>query len=198
MKVCSRCKKEKEKELFYKMKDSWVGIRPSCKDCDKKAKEEYAEDNPVMDRCKKMGHQIIKRTVYDVDSPVNRTYKENNVKSKIGDTGVEIAEYLYSNFYDDILNLIKEGEKPSVDRIDSTKDYEEGNIRIISFRENSLDGIRNAVKKTSKETKVMYPNGDIRMFKSVSEASRELGIKRDTIIRNRDNGTETRNGFRFE
>ena len=198
MKVCSRCKEVKKKEQFFKMSDSWDGLRPSCKDCDRVWKVNYAKNNPVMDRCKRMGRGIIQRTVSDVDSPTNRTYKENNVKSKIGDTGVEIAEYLYSNFYDDILNLIKEGEKPSVDRIDSTKDYEEGNIRIISFRENSLDGIRNAVKKTSRETKVIYPNGDIRMFKSVSEASRELGIKRDTIIRNRDNGTETRNGFRFE
>ena len=180
------------------MSDSWDGLRPSCKDCDRDWKVNYAKSNPVMDRCKRMGQGIIQRTVTEVNSPSNNTYKENNVKSEIGDTGVEIAEYLYSNFYDDILNLIKEGEKPSVDRIDSTKDYEEGNIRIISFRENSLDGIRNAVKKTSKETKVIYPNGDIRMFKSVSEASRELGIKRDTIIRNRDNDTETRNGYRFE
>ena len=179
------------------MKDSWDGIRPSCKDCDKKAKEEYAKNNPVIDRCKKMGHGIIQRTVTQVNNPSNNTYKENNIKSKIGNTGVEIAEYLYSNFYDDILNLIKEGEKPTVDRIDSTKDYEEDNIRIVSFRENYLDGIKNAVKKTSKETKVIYPNGSVKMFKSVSEASRELGIKRDTIIRNRDNDTETINGYRF-
>lgn len=179
------------------MSDSWDGIRPSCKDCDKKAREKYVKENPVMDRCKKMGQGIIKRTVTQVNMPSNNTYKENNIKSKIGGNSPEIAEYLYDNFYDDILNIIELGEKPTVDRVDSTKDYEEGNIRIVSFRENSLGGLKNAVKKTSKETKVIYPNGRVKTFKSVSEASRELGIKRDTIIRNRDNDTETRNGYRF-
>jgi len=198
MKTCSKCGLEKHEDDFYRLRSSKDGRRPDCKDCSKKTKAEYKNMHPVMSRCKQLGHGIIKRTKTEVNHPSNKCYKDNKVVSEIGDTGIEIAKYLYTNFYEEIESLINEGKKPSVDRIDSTKNYAKGNIRIVDFRENYLDGVANAVKKTSKQVKVYYPTGEEVIFASVSEASRELGIKRDTIIRNRDNGTTTRKGLTFQ
>ena len=197
-KQCSKCKVEKPLDEFYGMSSIKDGKRPSCKACDKKVKRTYATKHPVMERCKRMGRSIISRTVTDINNPKNKTYKENNIKSHIGNSGIEIAEYLYANFYDEIERMIEMGETPTVDRIDSARGYEKDNIQILSFKDNSLDGLSNAVKKTSKAIKVRFPDGSHRIFKSVSEASRELKLKRETIIRNRDNGTPTRFGLLFE
>lgn len=197
-KTCTKCGATKPVDDFYRMSSKKDGRRPSCIECDRNAKRDYTKNHPVMDRCKKMGWYIVARTVTDIDNPRNKSYKEKGIKSHIGNTGTEIARYLYENFYDDIKKIAEDGEIPSVDRIDSLKGYEEGNIQIVSLKENSLDGIANAIKKTSKKVKVTFPDKTHKLFNSVSEASRELGLKRDTIIRNRDNGTKTRYGLKFE
>lgn len=197
MKNCSICKVSKDLSEFYKMKSSKDGHRPDCKTCHEEKRVKWEKDNPVKNRCNRIAEGIIKRTVTDVNVIANKCYKENSVISKIGDTGAEISQYLYENHYDEIKSLIDKGITPSVDRIDSTGDYEGGNIRIVSVRENYLDGVRQAVKKTSKPLRAVDKDGNERVYKSVSEASRDIGVKRDTIIRNRDNGTMSRAGYMF-
>lgn len=198
MKNCSKCNIGKSLGEFHRLASSKDGRRPDCKACAKAAKEKYKKENPILYRCEQLGHGVISRTKTGVDRPSNNCYKENNIVSEIGNTGSEIAEYLYANFCEEIKCIIDEGGLPSLDRIDSKESYKEGNIRIVPFEDNYLDGVRNAVKKTSKRTRVTYPSGDTKLFKSVSEASRELKIKRDTIIRNRDNKTTTKKGLKFE
>lgn len=197
MKKCSKCGELKDFNMFYKSKASKDGRRPDCKACHEELRHEREKENPIMERCKRIGWSIITRTVTDIDKATNNCYKENNVTSKIGETGTEIGKYLYDNHYDEIKNFIDKGITPSVDRIDSTGDYEEGNIRIVSVRDNYLDGVKQAVKKTSKPLKAVDDDGNETIYKSVSEASRNIGIKRDTIIRNRDNGTRSRAGYMF-
>ena len=179
------------------MNTSSDGHRPDCAKCSALGRKRFAEDNPVRHRCNIMGSGVINRTINDIDKPSNKTYKDNNIVSEIGTTGKEVSDFLYSMFYDKILSLIEQGEIPSLDRIDSNKNYTEDNIRIISFRENSLDGLRNAVKATSKKMIWVTPNHEIIEYSSVSEASRDIGIKRDTIISSRDRGVPTSNGYSF-
>lgn len=197
MKECSKCHEIKSTDDFYHLSSSKDGRRPDCKECSKKAKKQHEEKNPVMYRCEQMGKNLIKRTVTDVDKPANKCYKENGIVSEIGSTAVEISHYLYDNFYGDIYRLIDEGKLPSLDRINPKENYKEGNIQIIDFRENYLAGIANAVKKTSKKIRVVSPDKSEEVYESVSEVARVLGKKRDTIIRNRDNGTKTRDGYQF-
>lgn len=197
MKKCSKCGKEKNINEFYKMNTSKDGHRPDCKNCRRNWEKSFKKNNPVRHRCSAIGQGIISRTVTDVNESSNKCYKDNGVVSKIGNTGKEISDYLFANYYDEILRLIEKGDTPSLNRIDSSKNYEEGNIEIVTLRENYLDGVSNAVKKTSKAVKVIYKDDSEKIFKSVSEASRALKIKRDTIIRNRDNKTKDRKGRLF-
>lgn len=197
-KTCSKCNLEKDISSFYRLSNSKDGHRPDCSDCCKKFKQDRKKLRPVRDRCDRLGSSMMQRIDPNDTSPSNKCYRDNNVVSKIGRTGKEVADYLYENFYKEIESTIKEGKQPSLDRIDSSGDYSPDNIRIIPLEDNVRDGIKNAVKVTSKSVTVINElTGDRVEYKSVSEASRALGIKRETIIRNRDNGTVSKAGYRF-
>lgn len=196
-KRCSKCNTHKSLTCFYKSSASSDGHRPECKDCHKLSKVEFAKRNPVKHKCNLMAGGILKRTVYDIDKSKNKSYKENNIKSEIGNTYTEISDYLFDNFYDEIKLLLDKGKNPSVDRIESSKNYSPDNIRIIELHDNVMMGVQNAIKKTSKPVKAIK-DGEITVYDSISHASRELNLKRDTILAHLDKGTICKKGYRFE
>lgn len=198
LKKCSKCEEVKSLDFFHKLKSSKDGHRPDCKDCCKKVKEKFARENPVRDKCNKLGNSIIGRTVTEIDKPNNKCYKDNNIVSEIGKTGKEISDYLYNNHYDEIEYLISIGKTPSVDRIDSSKNYSPSNIRIIDAYDNVVDGCMKAIEVTSKPIKAICLDGREIIFSSVSEASRELKIKRDTINRHIGKDTICKKIYKFE
>lgn len=192
------CNLKKPIDSFYKMSTSKDGHRPNCSNCSKQRRKEKALLYPIRNKCNQMGQGIATRTNPNDASPRNATYRKNCVISTIGNTGKEIADYLYDNFYDEIKLMLDNGENPSVDRIDPRGNYSPDNIRIITMQENSLAGLKNGVKVTSRSVLVInIDTGEEKVYKSVSEAARELKIKRDTIISNRDNGTVSQGGYRF-
>lgn len=174
-KNCSKCGLPKPLLGFYKLAKSKDGHRPSCKQCDKDARD------MVKVKLHDMAYGILKRTNPENQFGKNANYK--GIECRIGETHREVYEYLYSNFKEDVENLVKEGKSPSVDRIESSKHYEHGNLRVIDFETNYLLGLANAVKKTSKKIIAIYPDGKREEFNSISHAHRELGCKRDTIIK---------------
>lgn len=196
-KICSRCKESKPLSEFYMMVTSSDGYRPECKECSKRARKKKEKDNPIDIKIYKMAFGIRQRTVIELDKPKNKTYKDRGIKCLLGNTNLEIVETLNKHFRKDIKKLIEEGKIPSVDRIDPYGHYELGNIQIIPLEDNVIKGCTAGVEVTSKPIVAIFPNGDSKEYKSVSECSRELGLKRDTIIRNRDNNTATRYGIRF-
>lgn len=199
MKQCSKCGEVKDLNLFYKLSSSKDGKRPDCKECCKKVKNKFKTKNSIKYRCNLMASGILDRTIWDIDKPKNKCYKDNNVKSEIGNTWTEISDYLYENFYNEIKTLIEQGVKPSVDRINSSGNYSPDNIRIIDLKENINLGVANAIKKISKQIKsIDAKSGKEALFSSISDASRELKIKRDTIYTHLDKGTICRKGYRFE
>jgi hypothetical protein len=197
MKKCSKCGEVKDLASFHKLTSSKDGYRSDCKACCKKQREVFKIKNPVRDRTNKMATGILQRTIHDIDKDKNRCYKEHNVKSEIGTTYSEISNYLFDYFYNDIKILIDNGKIPSVDRIDSTGNYSPDNIRIIELMDNVMIGVENAIKKTSKQIKSIK-DYDVTVYDSISQASKELKIKRDTIYAHLDKGTLTRYGYKFE
>ena len=79
MKICSKCKKELELNMFYRDKNKKDGHRYPCKECDNKWRTENK------DRIKKTTHIVSKEDT----SRYNKNYYKNNVKNK--------AEYYHIN-----------------------------------------------------------------------------------------------------
>ncbi|MED3649977.1 NUMOD1 domain-containing DNA-binding protein [Heyndrickxia sporothermodurans] len=153
-----------------------------------------AEQDPYLDTLNKLADNIIKRTISAIDRPKNRVYKERGIQCKIGNSRSEVREVLNKHYGEDIKRLMKKGLKPSVDRIDPFGHYELGNIQIIPLREN-LSRIKNP---RSVALKVTYPNGNTIVFDSISDASKYLNCKRDTIYHGIENPGINRKGLKFQ
>lgn len=135
MKFCSRCKTEKPKSSFWRQKSAKDGLQSSCIEC---YKQTPSRTKGTLAFFKRQSWQDInRRTVNgqfaDMSNYRNKCYLENDVR-------VEMSKDEFYDFCETnkrkILKLYKEGHTPSIDRIDPTKNYEIGNIQVMSLSEN--------------------------------------------------------------
>lgn len=196
-KVCSKCKQEKEIREFSRMSTTKDGRRPSCKSCGKLFRERKKLENPLDTKIYSMASAIVSRVINNVDYKKNKCYKNYDVKCLLGKIPSEIAFQLKIHFGYEIERMMNEGKNPSIDRIDPTGNYELGNIRVITLEENVSLGNKKGTALTSKPILVTFIDGRTKIYKSVSECSRELSLSRSTIIIHRDNGTRTTDGMSF-
>lgn len=159
MKKCNVCGVEQEITQYCKHSTTRDGLCNICRTCRAKKCREYRLK--TNDKCTKKYEKTLKGYLM-------RSYR--NMQSRV--TGVQsLKSHLYSGlyildrntFYDWSLNnesynllfndYINNGcpmkLAPSVDRIDTTKGYEIGNIRWITHSENSRLGAINRNKKTT-------------------------------------------------
>jgi hypothetical protein len=193
MKQCTQCGIIKSVSEFYIDRGY---ARPECKECHLKAKHEREAANPYRTVVHNMISGIFHRTQWSTDKRKNASY--TGTMCLLGDTPAEARITLDRHFGTDIKRLISEGKKPSVDRIDSNGHYEIGNIEIIPLEENIRKGAQAGGAKMAKRVRLEDMAGHhLGTYDSVSDASRILGMKRETIIRHAKNGTTSRNGFCF-
>ena len=166
IKLCTICNEYKNLEDFEKN-------RNQCKKCrniknvnrNKKLKNE----DIIMYKCNQMASSAYSRVFCK-----SREYKKRyrNLEEPYGFlNSKEMSLYLYENFYEDVYNLLQENKIPSVDRINSNIGYTKSNIRIIDFRENTLDG----VNKRKRKVKMVDDNKNVFIFDSLAECCRHLG-----------------------
>ena len=145
-------------------------------------KKKFKENNPVEHKMRQCAENLVKRLYKNIDKPANKSYKEKGIKSKIGENSSEVYQYLYDNHYADFKYYIDKQEIPSIDRIDSNKHYEQGNIRIISFAENSRLGREASKKVCSIPIKITYKeSGNTNVYKSIVDAGRNSEFTRDIL-----------------
>jgi len=131
----------------------------------KKAKQNMKKEDPAKYHSFNMADNAFNRIKYSKNRKPSYNGKEFGFKDR-----KHLREYIYTQYKSDILELIKNNKYPTIDRIDSTKGYVEGNIRVISYNKNTqlgLDIIRVPVE-------VVYINGEIDNFESISRCDEVL------------------------
>ena len=150
MKQCKDCNEVKPLDAFKRHAETRDGLHSYCKTCGAKKQREYRL---------RVGNEPTKAYEKTVNGYLVRAYR--NMKSRI--TGIQKKKfYLYAGkelmpkdeFYNwaksqpSFFSLFEKYKQsgyeqriaPSVDRIDSSKGYEVGNIRWITHSENSRLG----------------------------------------------------------
>lgn len=146
IKVCSKCNKEypATREYFYCDKRHKDGLRPECKECRKQVCYKYYQQ-----RSEKLKKQQIEyyqkmrntikgylRIVYanmnqrcnNQNHPRYKDYGGRDIKNKFNSSD-EFVDYVINELQIDPRGL-------TIDRIDNNGDYEKGNIRFITAKEN--------------------------------------------------------------
>ena len=146
-----------------------------------------------------LGHGVVARTKYGHGG--SQRYVDRGVKSTIGNTPKEVADYLYTHFYDDVVSLIEDGKRPSVDRIDNNGHYTPDNIRIIDKDENSRLGSKvggqKAKQMLQKPVVATAPDGTETVYPSAREAGEALFMSRAAVAHASRRGSTSQAGSTF-
>lgn len=176
-KRCSKCNIVKSASKFTAHKNMKDGLHSQCMKCASKTVQEYA--NSPRGRLSYLLQKARKRC------RTNRGYIERGIQFEfIGTTG-EIADHILANRPDigkELQRLLDNGDRPTIDRIDSTKGYSLDNIRILSASDNSKLGARNRNKAYMQEVKIVWNDGRVVIAESKAEASRIIGCNHRSII----------------
>ena len=150
-KICSVCKKEKTLDNFHRSKNSPDGYKPRCKACklvyDRKYREDSRYREKRLERKRKYRkehaeHENQKKKEWYEKEPWRKTHK--SIMSRCYHKDHWYSNHNIKNYLtpEDLKMLwfrdkAYEMDKPSIDRIDSSKDYSVANCRYIEFRDNN-------------------------------------------------------------
>ncbi len=132
-KACSCCDVYKDEKEYYADKTGKLGLQHRCKECQKRNKGKYTDNARERNRQHKM------------EDPLNHMYSrlkksakdDNKVFSiKLEDLKFSDRCPIYGTEWD--LSHIRSDQTPTVDRVDNTKGYIKGNVKIISWKANRL------------------------------------------------------------
>nr|BDD46333.1 hypothetical protein 2 [Micrococcaceae bacterium] len=185
VKKCSQCNEVKCIDNFtnYRDRKGELRKRSYCNDCRNNWRRERAKNFPIEHKIKQCAANLIRRLTVSSDKPANKSYKEKGIKSLIGSNTKEVYDYLYKHHYDDFKHLLDKGVVPSIDRIDSDKHYEPGNIRIISFEENSRLGREQSLKVCQKPIRITYEDGRIEEYAGAKDGAKKSSISINIIYK---------------
>lgn len=164
VKKCSRCNEWKEKSRFGDRKDSEDGLMGRCKDCVKKQRKEYRENNK---------EKIAKQ---------NKIYYETN-KKKIS----KRSKKYYQKNKEKIKKNIKEYQEGNKEKIvKRSKTYRENNKNKIAekdkiYRENNKEKIaeRNKIYRENNKEKIAKYNRNYQKNNKVGVARRNRKYRRN-------------------
>ena len=163
MKICTKCKTEKEDCEFHKDSNKEDGLNSHCKSCKKKYDIKYRKSDKVQDAQKSKGYRDRKKEYhkfrFETDPRLQLLIsarfraKKNNLPFNIEMEDIIIPEYC------PILEIKLERKEyglggsfqhnsPSLDKIDPELGYVKGNIIVISMKANVMK--HNATKEELK------------------------------------------------
>lgn len=153
MKICTKCKKEKELTEFTKLKTSKDGFYSWCKECKKDYDVKYRQTDKIQNLYHskeykiKKAKEIINRNNNDLRLVIYTNTKHRAKKMNIP-FNIELEDIVipkYCPILEIELSLTPYGERKgfqmnsaSIDKIDPNLGYIKGNIQIISMKANAM------------------------------------------------------------
>jgi hypothetical protein len=136
LKKCTRCKRKKRLDLFYKDSHTKDGYRTACKSCNKKKVKKLRASGDVSYAASKILSSMKYRSKKKNFKPPEFTKQEiedilENGRCEVTNRGFEcsnITEYSKNPF------------NASPDRIDNSKGYTKDNVRWVMFWVNNCRG----------------------------------------------------------
>lgn len=146
-KRCSKCKQIKSLSEFDKSNRNKDGSRFACKQC----RKQYYQQNKtkILQSCKqyRQTHKTERKQYYKTlrgylhhvwDNMLQRC---NNPKATgynyYGGRGIKVKFNSFDDFYDYVVNELKADPTGlNIDRINNNGDYQPGNIRFVTHKEN--------------------------------------------------------------
>lgn len=151
MKICSKCKKDKTGSEFYLDKRTKDGLYSCCKNCHQIIRKKGGKwvidtKKPI----KQISPEIVARKFYFGISNRCGHGRYKNIKNLFSIAELQqIVEENWESYQKMHIEWQKSGFKkkycPSIDRLDSTGNYETSNVEIVPHHENArraLIGIR--------------------------------------------------------
>ncbi len=140
-KICSGCKTEKPISGFYKNCSTKDGLHNWCKVCLKLyQKSEKGKVISKRSMTKYHGtihgylHRLFRRMLYRCYDPNYKGYKH------YGGRGIKVCFKSADGFIDYVINKLQVDPRGlQIDRIDNDGNYESGNIRFVTCRENLMN-----------------------------------------------------------
>ena len=131
--------------------------------------------------------QILKKAKKSYSAQKTRCYNKTSTQYKwYGAKGI-CVEYTQSDFINWYLNAFKKfkGNRPTVGRIDHSKNYSLDNIEMISQSDNSKERISRSGIPDGKFTiiAINQKTGETRIFESAYDVSDKLGCSVSTVHR---------------
>lgn len=138
MKKCGICKKLKPKSEFAKNRSKADGLHSICKSCDKQRFKQYRKANreKVLEYRKQWCAANRERCLW--------TKAKKRAKKRGLEFNIEVSDVVIPEFCPVLGLKLEQGKgkmqasSPTLDRIDSSKGYIKGNVRVISYRANML------------------------------------------------------------
>ena len=139
--ICSKCEEEKIlTKDFYKDRTQVIGYSYSCKECDKKRHKVYKDANKEK--------QLAQHKKWWEANPKSKLYHnaKKRAKNKGWDFTITVDDITIPKKCPVLGIPLEHGKKyfslgsPSLDRVDNTKGYTPDNIKVISWRANSIKG----------------------------------------------------------
>ncbi len=142
MRTCIKCGKKKSLSKFSKNSYDKSGFRSDCKTCASKVHKEYrlTEQGKQVHRKseKKYMQTIIGRLRHCFQNMKHRCNNPENIYYKnYGGRGIKCLFKSSNEFVDYVINkLHADARGLDIDRIDNNGNYEPGNIRFVTRKEN--------------------------------------------------------------
>lgn len=170
MKICTKCKLEKDLDEFYKTKTTKDGYTYNCKSCHEKYREDNREKQRLyMQNLRERNRELInskKRLSWSKMDPVERMYQQAKGRAKrLGiEFNIEKQDIILPKECPLLDTTFLAGTKNnyqyswSLDRIDASKGYIKGNVWVISSKANTMKS------NASKEELILFALNILKHF----------------------------------